>query len=565
MSTNLVSRNTVESFTYPVFPQKISLLQSFKANFQYHMAAAIILLFSVLNCWWTWVLHLISHVKRDSFRNDIEKARAQKIIESLNISVSSESLGQVSSKNISKEEFKQNLIDHRVSSEVAEMLAQKVLSIREKIQRLKEGKGSVNAVREELVECIKLPQYQALSQEKNCYAVNFLQILAVKFLSGNASQALQDYGHKMIGQKEERADQELSLTHFADRMQRVLNQPSFRKNAIWVLAHPFFSIHSLRSHTHPLEYNASSKNPHFSAHSFSLGDGKEMQFYYGPGITVDPLFEHGVLPMYRKMGVFELRFNHQDTWRRADYVRIQDAVRTANKEHIHVVIGFDKKVEKELLEKYQSIKDFFAKYRSYVQTNLRSIEERKIDNGLMIPKDIFSDEKVMLALEKAEEFCLQLAKKNPYFQKTVLEKKAEIARMMMLISDAFLSLGILYESSKKITPEMIERSFDAKLDKDLTKIRLSGACKQDVDRAVVENLVLRLFFRFTNDDRSFTAKEAWEMAGVVFGRARIVDDRLIEMRRYRIFNHLLQFIGGRNDGVECAARALKEYRELIQS
>lgn len=560
MSVCLISQNAIEPFSHPVSSQKPSSIQTFKANFQYYTVAALILLLAVVNCFWTWILNLVSYVKHDSFRNDIETARAQKMVESLNICLEGKHLGQVSSKNIFKEEFKQNLIDHKISSEMAEMLTQKILSIRAKIERLKEGKGSVNAVREEVEACMRLPLYQTLIQEKNCYAINFLQILAVKLLSGDANQALQNYGHKMIGQEGERGDQPMPLAHFADRMQRVLNQPSFRKNAIWVLAHPFLAIHALQSHTHPLQYNASSKNPCFSAHSFSFGSGKEMQFYYGPGITGDPLFKRGVLPMYRKMGVFELRFNHQDTWRRADHMRIQEAARTANEQHIHVVIGFDKKVGRELLQKYQSIEDFFSKYRSYVQTNLRSIKERKIDNGLMIPETLFSDEKVTLALQKAEEFCTELAKKNPYFQRAVIEKKEEIAQMMMLISDAFLSLGILYESSKKITPEMIERSLDEKLDKDLTKIRISGACKQDVDRAVIENLTLRLFFRCTNDDRPLTVQEAWEMAGVIFGRARIVDDRVILIGRYRIFNHLLHFIGAREDGMECAAKILRDYR-----
>src|SRR6185436_4087070 len=115
--------------------------------------------------------------------------------------------------------------------------------------------------------------------------------------------------------------------------------------------------------------DASEGNPNFSAHSFKIG-GKELKFYYGPGPTGNPVFEHGVLPAYEKFGVFELRFNHQDTSNRHEYVRIQELQRIVDenpKVLKHALLGFDTKMKNNKHVEFDDPAQFFAAFREYLK------------------------------------------------------------------------------------------------------------------------------------------------------------------------------------------------------
>jgi hypothetical protein len=138
-----------------------------------------------------------------------------------------------------------------------------------------------------------------------------------------------------------------------------------------------------------------------------------------------------------------------------------------------------------------------------------------------------------------------------------------MAKMMQLVTDAYLTLAMTYRSLDSITPKMVQRSLDTKLDKDLTALRTSGACKQDVDRAVIENISLRLFFRWAHNPAPLHCDEVYEIAGAVLGRARMVDDRKIIGGRYQILDDLLRFIGSAQGGVSTVHSLLKNYREAL--
>ena len=556
------------------------------------LGAIALCFLAVINSFWTSIVRVVSYYNHKSFYDGVEKAQIKKLSEGLDLVVEPKNLGLkaqfeqsgLTIGSFSETDLKANILEQLGSGadeRSAARMAKKVIQIRKMVEHLKKNGSSLlidpTTVRDALSDVMGMHIFRKLASNEDCVAVNFLQFLAVKLVSADANDALRDYGMQCLGSElfEEQPGRTFRPDELADHLIRYLQRPSFNVDSfgplkegrfIWAVAHPGKAMHALYSNTHPLKYKSTQANPYLSAHQFKEG-GKTTTFYYGPGPTGDPLFEYGVLPAYKKFGSFELRFNHQNTSNRGDYARIQDSVRMANDQLLHAVIGFDKKGAKHLCKNFTSAQDFFTSYRVYVKNGLREIQDRKNDNGFYIPAELFDDSQVALALNKAEEFCQNMSANNPRWQNAVNDKhgKARMATMMMLVADTFLALGMLYGSFDRITSDMVENSLNEKLDQDLAAIRISGCCKQDVDRAVIENISLRLFFRWANDPAPLTSDEVCEIAGAVFGRARIVDDRNIQMRRYIILDDLLRFVGGHPDGVLTAHSVLSQYRDSLSN
>jgi hypothetical protein len=543
---------------------------------------------ALLNSPWTLIARAVSYYKHKSLSDGIEKAQIQKLAEGLDLVIEGDLLGEIAQADrpgrtigsFSKEELTANIFEQQdgVNEKSAAALVEKVLRIKEKIVELK-AKGSsfwldVAAIREAIADVMNMQIYRDLAKNPDCYAVNFLQCLVVKLIAANGTETLREYGKECLNKArfDESPGRTFQPEELADQLSGYLNLPSFNFNSffgeiIWAAAHPWNAIHALHSATHPLSYDSGQGNPRFSAHSFEMEGKKKIQFYYGPGPTGDPLFEYGLLPAYEKFNTFELRFNHQDTHNPKDHLRIQDAIRMKNHQHLHAVISFNKPWAAAICSEFQSVEDFFSSFKANVKKSLRELEDPKKDRGYYIPEELLSDSAVDLALSKAEEFSKKLASESSHWSSALKdsEGKKRMGTMMMLIADSFLTLGMLYYSFDGITSQMIENLANDRLDKDLYAIRSSGACKQDVDRAVIENITLRLFFRWTSDPSPLTADEVCEIAGAVFGRGRIVDDRNIKMKCYQILDDLLRFVGGIPDGkgVSAAHEILKGYQDAL--
>jgi len=566
------------------------------SNVLYVLGCAGACLWSFVNAClcWSLIARIYSYYKHKSLNDGIEKAQIAKLAEGLDVIVGGNRLGEIAEFNrpdptighFSQEALTENILRQGIEGidpASASEMAKKVIQIKMMIHSLrKEGSSfwlDVATVRNRIADVMNMPIYRQLARNRDCAAVNFLQILAVKLISADGQETLREYGKECLGKEQfdEQPGRTFRPEELADQLSGYLNGVSFNVNTfchipvgriLWSAAHPKLAMHSLHAGTHPLNYNASSMNPHFAGHSFKKED-KEFGFYYGPGPTGDPLFEFGILPAYEKFGSFELRFNHQNTNSSQDHFRIADALSMANKQHLHAVVSFDKTWVDPLCKKFESPEDFFTKLRVHVQGDLRELANPKEDNGFFIPEDLLDDSQVDLALSKSEEFCEKLSAGNSHWEAQMQNEtgKRRMGKMMVLIADTFLTLGMLYKSFDRITPEMVENCLNEKLDKDLFSIRTSGACKQNVDRAVVENISLRLFFRWASDPSPLTADEVCEIAGAVFGRARIVDDRNIQMKRYQILDDLLRFIGGspNGGGLLMAHGALSEYQEALCS
>jgi len=583
----------------------VKTLFAAKAGIYFSSALLCILSGSV-----TFWLRLASQAGRMTILHDIAKAQVASVSDSLRIVLSGSEMGQLKNERIEMNETglvdglllayrkEKGVVAGASTRAAAKKLARETMEIRSKIERMADGEAVPEGMRGligDLSRVMKSPFYQTV-EAQDSDAANFLQFIAVKLIAADGSRALSNYGKKCLGPLEEDS---FSPVRLADLMSDYLKKPGFSykglNRALYVVCHPDLTVHSIESELDPLGYDASKGNPNFSAHTFEE-DGKKMTFYFGPGPTGNPIFEHGVLPAYEKFGVFELRFNHQDTSKRSEYFRVKEILRMGreNPEVLrHALLGFDTKMTRNKTVEFNDPDAFFKSYREYVKNGARGQKTRTKHSGFDIPDRLLSDPELDVAIGKAQEFCSALSRDNPFWNEMMRLKgpsgcaakveslwhkakdnpkalypllnpgKARMAKMMQLITDTFLTLGMLYRSFDAITPEMADRAFDEKLDRDLTALRTSGACKQNVDRAVVENMSLRLFFRWAKSDKPLTREEVYEIAGAVFGRARLVDDRLIMHNRYKILDDLLRFVGSAPGGVSAAHKLLKGYRGAL--
>ena len=83
--------------------------------------------------------------------------------------------------------------------------------------------------------------------------------------------------------------------------------------------------------------------------------------------------------------------------------------------------------------------------------NLRILKRRQ---WLLYSRRSFDDSQVDLALSKAEEFCEKLSSGNSHWEAQMQNKtgKRRMGKMMLLVADTFLTLGMLYKSFDRITP-----------------------------------------------------------------------------------------------------------------
>jgi len=437
--------------------------------------------------------------------------------------------------------------------------------------------------------------YQKLKTSENNPAIELLQVLAIKDLSAQGEPALQNYGKKILGSLgkytytwDELADQldEQAGAFFAYQRNGLISA------IFWAIAHPSEVMHEVEASWFPLEYNGHKGNPNFRGSDFSL-DGKSMQFYYGPGPTGDRLYNDGVLVYMDKLNkeganVLELRHNFQNMEKSSEAQRIYEMMRY-EQEHSDSMrllsMSFDTEAMRmsEQFCQFRTPREFMLLYAKFamakkgIDDTSHSIEHiqpwshdkvlkaHKKDNGIFVGRDVLDKMTLKEAFLCANDVFTTLAIDNDHWNRLIENKegKQRLGRMMQLGTQAIISVGAVVKSLGDIhSPENIKIALNKKLDADLAASRVSGACKQDIDRAVVENIALRLFFRLLHDDSPLSQDEVYSIAGAVVGRARLVEGRLIQWKRYEVLSDLLHFVGNQ-ENVETLAAKLRAFQYYI--
>ena len=277
------------------------------SNVLYVLGCAGLCLWSLINAClcWSLITRIYSYYKHKSLYDGIEKAQIAKLAEGLDVIVGGNRLGEIAQFNrpdpiighFSQEALTANILQQGIEGidpASASEMAKKVIQIKIMIHRLrKEGSSfwlDVATVRNQIADVMNMPIYRQLARNRDCAAVNFLQILTVKLISTDGQETLREYGKECLGKEQfdEQPGRTFLPEELADQLSGYLNGASFNVNTfchipvgriLWAAAHPKLAMHSLHASTHPLNYNASLMNPHFAGHSFKKED-KEFGFYY---------------------------------------------------------------------------------------------------------------------------------------------------------------------------------------------------------------------------------------------------------------------------------------------
>jgi hypothetical protein len=558
-----LSPNTLKSASL-----KKNLIGRALRNTQYYIATVIARLFHLFRAAANFFGFLLSPKKTESLEKGLAEVQSASIRSALLLTLSGEKMGcreggvEGTAMALTQEGIEQSLQSalraHQRTSPEVKVLAKRILAVRDAVAACQTEPPSLQRqlqLRTSVAHLMKTALYQRLKNE-SIPAINFLQFLAVKWLAANGREALQKYGEQCLGSLPKET---YTLKETAHLMSRALEEKYFnidsKKNRVrWMLAHPMKALESYQSIVQPLAYNSSGSNPYFSVHSFKK-DGKERVYYHGPSPTKeDAVFREGVLPCYKKLGRNELRLSFQDMrhpWEAERIERLMDMGENHFPELQHALLGFDTKfkwIQKWLKSQGNSfsLEQFWGPYREFVQKG--RIHEAKgcLESGFDLPDVLLSDEKFECAFAKAQHFIEQQSQNNPHWEELMGSEKGRqrAANLVGIITDGFISLELLNGSFDSI-PQPSSQS--ASLDPDLAAYRMSGACKQDIDRGVVEGVILYLLFRFQQGSTTLTKEEVYEIAGTVLGRAGIVDDRHIMKKRFLFLEDFLCFCSEKVD------------------
>ena len=214
---------------------------------------------------------------------------------------------------------------------------------------------------------------------------------------------------------------------------------------------------------------------------------------------------------------------------------------------------------------FEAPEEFYLKYAKYAIANDLDNQTEKIedikgeafkyhevdkmrDNGFYVGKDVMSDSQFKKAFIFASQAMQQIYAngQNQYWEDLHKTKKGRerLSKMMQIAVQGFISVGAIIN-----------------LQQDSKDSIFSQACKQDIDRGVVLNVITKLFYKLLANE-SITQKDVQLIIGSVIARAKLVEDRIIIFRRFQPLSDLLHFIGENQDMVK---DALKAYSKQIKS
>lgn len=189
------------------------------------------------------------------------------------------------------------------------------------------------------------------------------------------------------------------------------------------------------------------------------------------------------------------------------------------------------------------------------------------ENDVYIPTNVLDEPQVKAGVDAAEQIFTDLAngaggvRARDSFAGWDNARKG---RLMILGTHGVLGAGSIYKALQDAPHLSAEDFANKRLDASLAKCRANGACKQDIDRAVTENIAERLMFRFITNRTPITRAELDSIIGAVLARAYSVEGRAIQKKRYKLLSDLLHFIGNQG-GTAAVSDSMQKYiRENFQ-
>lgn len=203
----------------------------------------------------------------------------------------------------------------------------------------------------------------------------------------------------------------------------------------------------------------------------------------------------------------------------------------------------------------QTAREFFLKYGTYAFTgkmdtpaeDFKQLEgeahrrvDPKGDNGFYLGKEVMTDGQFRLAFECAA---------SAFEGVDLSHEKSRHARALQVGLQGFLALGAVVKTLQDAyqTPAEAEEA--------LLQATFGQACKLDIDRGVILNVMTRVYFQLAAG-KTLTEADISEIIGTVVGRAELVSGRTIIFDRYQPLSDALRLIG---DNEKTVAEALKRF------
>lgn len=362
-------------------------------------------------------------------------------------------------------------------------------------------------------------------------------------------------------------------TYLADALDDVISkhhwsykiESLFDKLLVWV-RYPEKTSMAAKSHSPDtaLDYNSYQVGNHDMAYGDYSFVGRQMKAIHGPTPTSDHLLQ-AQLDAQRAIGGIHLQHNlEHPAFSTGDLVRTEYlmGVERDYPETFRLMStpldgpGWSLRGEAgEYFMDYETVEEFFLKYGTYAFANrmenpARSFDELegiahrttegRRDNGFYIGPHVMSDEQFRLAFAYASRAFSHVEPEQE-------EHHKRLTKALQVGVQGFIAVGAMIQTLKDAYPDAEEEQ----LQEMVFKASFGQACKLDIDRGVVLNVMTRVYFQMAAG-KDLTEDDISEIIGTVVGRAELVSGRTIISDRYQPLSDALRLIGNDQENVRSA-------------
>ena len=430
---------------------------------------------------------------------------------------------------------------------------------------VKDGKEQerVQEVRRRLRALLQSPEYKAHWKDERG-DIFFLQIIALSLKIGGKSgcplQRVGQYLQEMYGRGDAPRDP-VTLDTVAQHLESiyakipVFHKSSWIKMIIWWCAHPEKAFEALigegflcRFGYYPEEYNSYEHgNLEQMVGVFELADHR-MAFFHGAGLGQDREIDCAFLEAQRKLGATHWQHSIENSEHSGEKTRLDAQSRMAMHFDSTMIFSssqFDGPAEKgfgidtkspRFVDQYfmqlsalLGLTDDSAPYHA-----MPKVEEE--DNGFTFDPSVMNYHEVIGAHQNAQMAMTSITRANPHWRPLSSRRKAKV---LLISFEVFAKLKTLLNL---MAAQAANGELQVELERLGTLNTSAEACKQDIDRAIVINVLTQVSIVLLHGETLTPELENF-LTGMTFSRSIMVDDRAILQKRFEAIPDFLKVVG----------------------
>ncbi|NGX45676.1 MAG: hypothetical protein K940chlam2_00833 [Chlamydiae bacterium] len=432
------------------------------------------------------------------------------------------------------------------------VLFAQILKIQGMLNEEKPGQthAHMQAVRREIDKALALPVYQGSKSDETQPAIAFLHRAAHALVAQSEGMAeMQAHGAALLKDTEGAAlrkdtegaallkdtEREVGLTGLVKALEYVVSEGSvFNRDSkaalvFWALFHPQKTFAAFLGNDGDFGkgYNSyENGNANIYLGHYQVGETK-MHFYQGPGPTGDRVFE-AHLQYLENHGLKQLQHTLEQPGQAGEAARRLMQLEMAKAHLITMTLiatPLDGPAwkgtgpfadEMESIEYFDTLQEFVMDGRAHREMPTNPAE----DNGFYFPEEVISDSELETAFDFSKWRFTEFEMDSLHY-KAMDSRRQNKARLLAF--DTLVSLVVMVNSAEG------EEMF------------FGQACKQDIDRGVVINILSRVFIDGMNGvkiDKTYIN----QIAGMLHLRPEMVENRAIVMDRFEPLFDMLQIL-----------------------